>query len=279
MLSEPDQADGSVKVIIDEAVGEVLLPSAAAQLTQGRPVALIFMDGSLLIPVEVLRSMEKLAESAADGASISVRREQASSSAAAEALRKASAKYGAKLASAGYVYAYSISLRMKDAKETRMDSFEQPIVLTLPVPPGADPRLLGIYMTSSTGEFVYAGGRYDPIAGTIAAEVRGFGPYTALLVYDKSYDDVPESHWAHAAVKQLSARHVVDGISLTAYSPDADVTRAEFAVMLSRLLSLGDNQDDASLFHDVPASAWFSSGERSRTCRNHTGDGPGPVLS
>ena len=69
-------------------------------------------------------------------------------------------------------------------------------------------------------------------------EITKAGIY-AVLEYDKSFTDVTSDHWVYAALKQLAARHIVNGVSEEEFAPEDPMTRAEFAVLLARLLGVG----------------------------------------
>ena len=63
-----------------------------------------------------------------------------------------------------------------------------------------------------------------------------------------------KGHWAEEAIDEMHKIGVVNGISETEFSPDTDVTRAEFAAMIARLLGL---QNADSNFADVSSDAWY----------------------
>lgn len=54
-----------------------------------------------------------------------------------------------------------------------------------------------------------------------------------------------ENHWAQEAMQQLSARGIISGYPDGTFRPDNPITRAEFLVMLMRLL--GPEEEEAEL--------------------------------
>jgi len=52
------------------------------------------------------------------------------------------------------------------------------------------------------------------------------------------FDDVPNTHWAAAWIKQVAAEGITGGCSSSNYCPDQPVTRAEMAVFLVRTFNL-----------------------------------------
>ncbi|REE85149.1 S-layer family protein [Paenibacillus taihuensis] len=108
----------------------------------------------------------------------------------------------------------------------------------------ADSSQLGIYRyDEKSGSWVYVGGRVDAEAGVITASIDQPGEY-AVLAFSKTYNDVPEQHWAYTSISQLTSRHALEGVSETDFAPGATVTRAQFIAMLIR--SLGSSGTNAS---------------------------------
>ncbi|WP_036725085.1 S-layer homology domain-containing protein, partial [Paenibacillus forsythiae] len=73
--------------------------------------------------------------------------------------------------------------------------------------------------------------------------------------YRKTFTDVPAGNWAYAAIAEMAAKQVVDGISLQEFAPERKVTRAEFAALLARALRLSGG---SASFTDVPAGKWYA---------------------
>ena len=62
-------------------------------------------------------------------------------------------------------------------------------------------------------------------------------------------------HWAEADIKDMAARGIVSGVSATAFEPDRKITRAEYAAMIVRALSL--TKDNGMSFDDVMPGSWY----------------------
>ncbi|AIQ11653.1 glycoside hydrolase family 66 protein [Paenibacillus durus] len=97
----------------------------------------------------------------------------------------------------------------------------------------------------------------DSGGGTVSAEPSHLSSFT-VLAYDKSYSDVAPNHWAYQAIRSLSEKHVINGMTDTTFVPSAKVTRAQFAALLARALHL--QSTGQAPFQDVKAGAWYSSG-------------------
>jgi len=64
-----------------------------------------------------------------------------------------------------------------------------------------------------------------------------------------------QNHTNQVAIEGLTARGIISGKSETLFDPDATMTRAEFAVIMTRGLGLPDKF--AAVFEDVLSSAWY----------------------
>jgi hypothetical protein len=65
------------------------------------------------------------------------------------------------------------------------------------------------------------------------------------------FSDLPKTHWAYDYVMALAERGIVNGISLTEFVPDANVTREQFAKMMVEALELCDENAICD-FPDMP---------------------------
>lgn len=70
------------------------------------------------------------------------------------------------------------------------------------------------------------------------------------------FSDVPTTYWAHDSIKQVVASGLFKGTTATTFSPQGQMTRAMFVVVLSRLDGVTVNNSAATGFDDVASSAW-----------------------
>lgn len=61
-------------------------------------------------------------------------------------------------------------------------------------------------------------------------------------------------HWSNAIVAELNAKNIIDSSYGSAFNPEKKITRAEFAIMLSRGLGLLGDRETAQRFRDVQPS-------------------------
>jgi hypothetical protein len=64
--------------------------------------------------------------------------------------------------------------------------------------------------------------------------------------------------WARAAINELSARGIIAGVSPGKFAPDQNLTRAQFATILTLALQLKPEGAVTSRFTDVQPDAWYA---------------------
>jgi uncharacterized protein YjdB len=132
------------------------------------------------------------------------------------------------------------------------------ITRTIALPEGIDPNRV------TTGGVVEADGtvRHVPtkivrIDGKYYAQINSLTNSTYAVVWRPLLFNDVESHWAKSAVDNMGARMIVSGTGEGTYSPNRDITRAEFAAIVVRGLGLRPEGEE-SVFTDVKAADWFS---------------------
>ncbi|OPH50415.1 hypothetical protein BC351_07065 [Paenibacillus ferrarius] len=113
---------------------------------------------------------------------------------------------------------------------------------------------------------------YDPVTGemkfvpsvftvkngkTEATITRNTNSLYAIVQNKKTFDDMI-GHWAQKDVENLASKMVIDGTTDRTYTPEMQVTRAQFAALLVRGLGLRA-ETTPSVFTDVAATQWYAS--------------------
>ncbi|WP_051302835.1 choice-of-anchor I family protein [Salibacterium aidingense] len=99
---------------------------------------------------------------------------------------------------------------------------------------------------SSTGEALLAA--THEMSGTIAVyELSGKTGENGSV-----FQDIDKDYWAYPHIKELQENGIVTGRTDGTFAPSEEVTRAQFAVMLSRALDLEQDSDRDGVFEDVP---------------------------
>ncbi|MEK4296418.1 hypothetical protein BSK65_07780 [Paenibacillus odorifer] len=243
--------NNKVTVSVATDVKQLLLPVATEVINKDNALVVTKDDLSLEIPGSVLEQLKgSVSADQLKNARISV----GFSPISAEDIAKITGKSANTVFTvAGVAYDFTLSLLTADGKETKLTQFNAPITLKLKVNESSNSKLTGVYYLSEQGELQYIGGQLDN--GYLTVVINHFSKY-AVLQYDKSFSDVPSTHWASQAIKSMVAQQVVTGTSDTTFSPNQQVTRAEFAAFIARKLNL--KATGASRFADVASSKWYA---------------------
>jgi hypothetical protein len=89
-----------------------------------------------------------------------------------------------------------------------------------------------------------------------AEGVRPASAYMITILQRKAINDLPAGHWADGPVQYLLAEGIVSGYSDGTYRPDANVTRAQFAKMLSGAMDWQTQSPARPSFSDVQSGHW-----------------------
>lgn len=66
-----------------------------------------------------------------------------------------------------------------------------------------------------------------------------------------------DGHWAQKEITAMAEAGIVRGMTREQFEPGLQVTRAQFAAMLLRLLGIEENPAGAAIFRDVGPGAWY----------------------
>lgn len=75
---------------------------------------------------------------------------------------------------------------------------------------------------------------------------------------DATFKDVPESHWAHDEIQYFYDAVVIDGVGDSMFAPDDNVTREQFAKLISKIYgkTYYNYKADSQSFSDVTPDRW-----------------------
>ncbi len=119
-----------------------------------------------------------------------------------------------------------------------------------------DKRKVGVYLIDEkTNKETYLGGilRKD---NTIEVATKELGKFV-VRENIKTFVDLNTSKWAQEEIEVLAARHIIGGMSETQFSPNNNINRAQFAVLISRMLNLPLESTTGS-FKDVSNNVWYA---------------------
>lgn len=101
--------------------------------------------------------------------------------------------------------------------------------------------------------FIERGGRYYAV---IASHSGG----TFVVSENRAEWRDTASHWAGESIERLGSKRLMTGMPGGEFQPDAKMTRAQFATVLARALTLVQTADSSRVrYKDVPGAAWHAS--------------------
>ncbi|RIX48676.1 S-layer homology domain-containing protein, partial [Paenibacillus nanensis] len=126
------------------------------------------------------------------------------------------------------------------------------------IPEGADPsRITTGVVVEPDGAVRHVPTKVVQIDGRYYAQMNSLTNSTYSVVWHPlEFEDV-KNHWAKDAVNNMGSRMVVEGTGNGMFSPEQDITRAEFAAIIVRALGLRLEKGDSS-FKDVKLTDWYS---------------------
>ncbi|WP_053377111.1 S-layer homology domain-containing protein [Paenibacillus sp. FJAT-27812] len=248
-------AEGNkVKVTLPANIAKVRLPYNAAELLGSSSLEVQAGGMKLLVPQDVLKQLEgKVSAERLKDSSIILLAEPLKESLSNELMGLVQTKTNGEIKAGGSIFDFALYLQFKDGSTEALTAFIKPLTIKMPLASSINAKLAGIFYVANDGSLQYVGG--EVVGGEMVAEISHFSKY-ALLEVNKSFTDVPSSHWASAVIKELAAKQIVTGTSAAAFEPARSVTRAEFTSLLVRALKLTD--EGASTFTDVNATAWYA---------------------
>ncbi|WP_416367204.1 pullulanase [Paenibacillus sanfengchensis] len=242
----------NVTIFLEAGDQEVLLPRNAGEILVSRSLELKRAGVVLTIPSKVLQAVEKhILEAPSRDAFISIKLRELAKSELDPLWAKVAdsdiVRRGSGMIDLG------IAVITKDGTKSGPEQFPLPVTISLDPDGHIDSKLAGIYRVTDDGSLIYIPGQRAD--GKLVADIAHAGHY-AVLELNKAFADLT-GHWAESAVKQLAARHIVNGTGGSEFNPGRQLTRAEFAAMLVRGLNL--NAQEGGIFNDTESSAWYAS--------------------
>ncbi|OIB01601.1 metallophosphoesterase [Paenibacillus sp. LC231] len=247
-------SNGQVTLSVDGSFTDITLPGNASNLIKDGFVRIEAKNLSLTIPAEVLRQLGDLADAGQlEKGTIKLSATTLTETEMKQRIAQAARVSGAKLTAAGAMQEFELKLTTADGKVHSLTEFDRPITLELPISSDTNGKRISMYYLSGNGELEYIGDVNKD--GRVAAGIRHFSAY-GLLDYEKTFADVPSSFWAAEVIGDLAAKQLIEGVSADRFAPAQQVTRAEFAAMLVRLLDL--KAEGPAPFADVASSKWYA---------------------
>jgi len=115
-----------------------------------------------------------------------------------------------------------------------------------------DDNSLGLYSIQNQTAFFYGIGQWH--LNDWQARIQNGGQY-AGLTYQKSYDDISNTHWANKVIAALTSWHIIKGKTDNLFGGNHQLTQAELLTMLIRIHNLNTGGHTA----DTSQLPWYQS--------------------
>lgn len=254
ITGKPD-SQSSLSFEMAKGQRQVLFPVTAAANDGKNALKITHSGAEVEVPAEVLNDLQGLVtKDELEHAQISFEMDTLSADQVTERLERAGRKNKAEISTLGEVYDFKLSIVIADGTIQQLDKFSKPVTIRLKVKETSPQALTGVYWIAEDGSLEYVGG--TSADDKMTAEVNHFSTY-GVLNYDKSFEDVQASYWAHTVIKKMAAKQIVAGVSEDLFAPKQLVTRAEFASLISRALRMESSKP--SVFKDVDSTKWYAS--------------------
>jgi hypothetical protein len=146
-----------------------------------------------------------------------------------------------------------------NGRQTSWSNDSAPVTVSIPYSPTAaelaDPEHIVVWYIDGSGNAVSVpNGRYNPETGTVTFSTTHFSRYAVAYVH-KTFGDLGTVEWARKPIEVMASKGIISGTSATTYSPAANITRADYLVLLIKTLGLTADFEDN--FDDVQPGAYY----------------------
>ncbi|UKS24487.1 S-layer homology domain-containing protein [Paenibacillus sp. HWE-109] len=140
-----------------------------------------------------------------------------------------------------------------------MSKFNAFVERTIAIPEGVDPnKITTAIVVDPDGTVRHVPTKVVQMDGNYFAKVNSMTNSTYSVIWHPIAFADMENHWAKDAVNNMGSRMVIEGTGGSLFSPDREITRAEFTAIVVRGMGLKLEKGTAP-FTDVKASDWYSS--------------------
>ncbi|WP_367903441.1 alginate lyase family protein [Paenibacillus sp. PL2-23] len=140
-----------------------------------------------------------------------------------------------------------------------ISKFNSYVERTIAIPEGIDPnQIMTGVVVEPDGSVRHVPTKFISIDSKSYAQIKSLTNSTYSVVsHPRGFKDV-KSHWAMDAINNMGSRMIIQGTGNEMFSPNRDITRAEFVAIIVRSLGL-KQENGTDTFSDVKTTDWYSS--------------------
>lgn len=153
-----------------------------------------------------------------------------------------------------------VELTLKvDGEPISWSNDSAPVTVSVPYTPTAeelkDPEHITVWYIDGNGKVVAVpNGRYNPATGQVTFTTTHFSQYAVVYIH-KHFYDLDGVAWAKKPIEVMASKGIISGTGKDTYSPAANITRADYLVLLVKTLGLTAKFDDN--FDDVERGTYY----------------------
>lgn len=110
------------------------------------------------------------------------------------------------------------------------------------------------YLNDSNQAEVLQSSKYNPSTELVTFTTTHFSKFAVTYV-TKTFDDLHQAVWAQKPIEALASKGIIHGVSERSFAPQAQITRADFVVLLIKALGLTTSTEGR--FEDVQAKDYY----------------------
>ena len=115
---------------------------------------------------------------------------------------------------------------------------------------------LTVVLVNEDGTKELIGGVYDAQTKSMRFLTHKLGEFR-VEVNNIGFKDLSNHKWAVEAINSMAAKGIIGGRTAEEFAPAANITRAEFSALISRMLKYNEDLDTNLPFKDLTADKWY----------------------
>lgn len=153
-----------------------------------------------------------------------------------------------------HVDGLSLGFKLGDKEQAEI---QKPIKVILPYEkPVVNKDKITVILVREDGTKEAIGGIYDSATRTVKFTTNQSGKFT-VEEGTREFKDISNYKWAEEAIESMAVKGIINGKSKDKFAPKDNITRAEFAALVSRMLKLNEDTNKDIPFKDVSKSKWY----------------------
>ncbi|SKC45910.1 S-layer homology domain-containing protein [Maledivibacter halophilus] len=142
------------------------------------------------------------------------------------------------------------------AGEQKISTFEKPIEISIPYKEKVkNKEKITVYLLRDDGTIETVGGLYNLLTREVKFNTSHFSKYFAKEE-NVEFNDLEKVKWAEDEIEIMASKGIIKGREDEKYDPNANITRAEFAVLMTRMLKYKAGKEEIP-FEDVIKDKWY----------------------